>query len=258
MIELKQLSAGYSGRDVLKRVDLTLKDGCVTILLGPNGCGKSTLLRTVCGLIPKHGGEILLDGVPLDTLTPRQAAQKVAYLPQSRSVPDITARRMVLHGRFPYLSYPRRYRPEDYTAADRALAQMDALEIADRSVVQLSGGQRQKVYLAMALAQDTNTILMDEPTTYLDIRHQMEVMHLARKLAERGKAVVLVLHDLCLAMETADELVVLSEGTVQQTGTPEEIYASGVLERVMGVVLRRIEADGRRRYVCELPLLKGE
>jgi len=258
MIELNRLSAGYSGRDILQNINLTLKDGCVTILLGPNGCGKSTLLRTACGLLPKHGGEILLDGIPLEEHTPRQTAQKVAYLPQSRSVPDITARRMVLHGRFPYLSYPRRYRPEDYAAADRALAQMDALDIADCSVTQLSGGQRQKVYLAMALAQQTGTILMDEPTTYLDIRHQMEVMRLARKLAEQGKAVVLVLHDLCLALETADELVVMSEGTVQQTGTPEEIYASGVLERIMGVALRRIETAAGRRYVCELPPLKGE
>ena len=257
MLEIRKLSAGYSGAPVLEDISLAMPEGTITVIAGPNGCGKSTLLKALTGILPVSG-TVLLDGTSLLEISHRELAKKIAFLPQNRQIPEIAVKNLVLHGRFPYLSYPRRYRPEDYTAADRALAQMDALEIADRSVVQLSGGQRQKVYLAMALAQDTNTILMDEPTTYLDIRHQMEVMHLARKLAERGKAVVLVLHDLCLAMETADELVVLSEGTVQQTGTPEEIYASGVLERVMGVVLRRIEADGRRRYVCELPLLKGE
>lgn len=253
MLELRNLSAGYPGRDVLRKIDLKFTPGRVTVLLGPNGCGKSTLLRAACGLLPTSGGEVLLDGAPLAEYRPQQAARKVAYLPQSRSVPNITARRMVLHGRFPYLSYPRRYRREDYEAADRALEQVDALEAANRSVAELSGGQRQKVYLAMALAQDTETILMDEPTTYLDIRHQMEVMALARTLAQQGKAVVLVLHDLCLAMETADEVAVLWEGELQQVGTPEEIFASGVLNRVMGIALSRTRTEEGWRYFCGLP-----
>ena len=253
MLELKKLSAGYPGRDVLRDVDLNFAPGRVTVLLGPNGCGKSTLLRAACGLLPVSGGEVLLDGIPLTDYRPQQIAQKIAYLPQSRSVPNITAWRMVLHGRFPYLSYPRRYRREDYAAADRALEQVDALEIADRSVAELSGGQRQKVYLAMALAQDTETILMDEPTTYLDIRHQMEVMALARTLAQQGKAVVLVLHDLCLAMEIADEIVVLWDGRLQQAGTPEEVFASGVLNRVMGIALSRTRTEEGWRYFCGLP-----
>lgn len=253
MLELRNLSAGYPGRDVLRKIDLKFTPGRVTVLLGPNGCGKSTLLRAACGLLPTSGGEVLLDGLPLAEYRPQQAARRVAYLPQSRSVPNITARRMVLHGRFPYLSYPRRYRQEDYKAADRALEQVDALEAANRSVAELSGGQRQKVYLAMALAQDTETILMDEPTTYLDIRHQMEVMALARTLAQQGKAVVLVLHDLCLAMETADEVAVLWEGELQQVGTPEEIFESGVLNRVMGIALSRTRTEEGWRYFCGLP-----
>lgn len=253
MLELKQVCAGYPGREVLRGIDLIFQPGRVTVLLGPNGCGKSTLLRAACGLLPISSGEVLLDGAALAKYTPQQIARKVAYLPQSRSVPNITARRMVLHGRFPYLAYPRRYRPEDHAAADRALEWMDALEIADRPVPELSGGQRQKVYLAMALAQDTETILMDEPTTYLDVRHQMEVMALARKLAGQGKAVVLVLHDLCLAMETADEIVVMQEGQVRLSGTPESVYAAGVLEDVMGVVLGRTQVDTGWRYFCGLP-----
>ncbi len=248
MIELRHIRAGYPGRPVLEDVSLTFAPGRVLALLGPNGCGKSTLLRTANGLLPAAGGQILLDGAPLPSLSPKQIARKVAYLPQSRAVPDITARRFVLHGRFPHLSYPRRCRPEDYAAVDSALRWVGAEELADRPLPELSGGQRQKIYLAMALAQETETILMDEPTTFLDAKHQLEVMALAGKLADRGKASVLVLHDLCLALQGADEVAVLEGGKVVGTGSPEEIYQSGILEQVMGVTLRRTGTERGWRY----------
>lgn len=250
MIELRNLRAGYGGQEVLRDVSVTFRPGRVLALLGPNGCGKSTLLRTVIGLQPKLGGEILLDGTPLERLTSRQVAQEAAYLAQSRPVPNITARRMVLHGRFPYLGYPRRYRPEDYEAARRAIQWADAEDIADRPMGELSGGQRQKIYLAMALAQDTRTVLMDEPTAYLDVGHQLEVMAIARRLAGEGRAVVLVLHDLCLAMRGADDVGVLASGRLLLLGTPEEVYASGVLDRAFGVSLRRFETEGGWQYYC--------
>ncbi len=200
MIELKKLSAGYGGQDVLRGVSLAFPPGRVLALLGPNGCGKSTLLRTALGLNPKSGGEVLMDGAALESLSPRERALKAAYLSQSRSTPNITAYKMVLHGRFPHLSYPRRYRREDYEAADRALDWADARDVAHRHMGELSGGQRQKVYLAMALAQEAPAVLMDEPTTFLDVGHQLEVMAVARRLAEEGRAVVMVLHDLPLAL----------------------------------------------------------
>ena len=253
MLEAKNLSAGYPGRAVLAGVSLAARPGRVLALLGPNGCGKSTLLRTMPGLLPPLGGEVLLDGRPLGDYSPRQAAQRVAYLPQSRTAPSITARRMVLHGRFPYLSYPRRYRREDHEAVDRALAAADALDLADRPLPELSGGQRQKAYLAMALAQETEAILMDEPTTFLDIRHQLEVLALVRRLAEEGRGVVLALHDLCLALTAADDVAVLGEGRLLALGGPEAVYQSKVLERVMGVRLDRSEGPGGRRYFCQLP-----
>ena len=203
MIELKHLQAGYPGRPVLEDVCLDFRPGEVFAVLGPNGCGKSTLLRTSNGLLAPTGGDILVDGVPLEKLSSKQVAQKIAYLPQSRSIPSITARRMVLHGRFPYLSYPRRYGQKDHETVRKALERVGASDLASRPLPELSGGQRQKVYLAMALAQDTRTILMDEPTTYLDISCQLEVMALARRLAEEGRAVVMVLHDLCLALRYA-------------------------------------------------------
>ena len=248
MIEVRNLSGGYPGRPVLREITLAFPPGSVMALLGPNGCGKSTLIKTTLGLLPREGGEIWIDGQELRTLTTRQVAQRAAYLAQSRNVPSITARKMVLHGRFPYLSYPRRYRPEDHAIVRAALEQADAVDLADRPMEELSGGQRQKVYLAMALAQDTETVFMDEPTTFLDIRHQLEVMRVARKLAEQGKAVVLVLHDLCLALRYADVVTVLSDGRIQGSGTPEEIYQSGILEPVFEVGLSRVETERGWQY----------
>lgn len=248
MIQLKNLRAGYPNRPVLEDITLDFRPGEVLAVLGPNGCGKSTLLRASNGLLARTGGEILLDGRPIEGLSAKEIAQKAAYLPQSRSVPSITAGRMVLHGRFPYLSYPRRYSREDHEMVAKALDWVGAGELTGRMLPELSGGQRQKVYLAMALAQDTGTILMDEPTTYLDVGCQLEVMALARRLAEEGRAVVMVLHDLCLALRFAHRAALLCEGRVRQLGTPEELYEGDALGQVMGVALGRVEAPDGWRY----------
>ena len=159
MIEIRKLAAGYNGRAVFTDVTLDFVPGEVLVLAGPNGCGKSTLLKAVAGIEPVMAGEILFDSVPMGRLTPRETAQKAAYMPQERGVPSISVRRMALHGRFPYLSYPRRYREEDYAIVDAALERADASELAARPVPELSGGQRQRAYLAMALAQQTETVL---------------------------------------------------------------------------------------------------
>ena len=248
MIQLSHVTAGYGGPPVVQDVTLDLTPGEVLVLLGPNGCGKSTLLRTIAGLQPLSSGEVLVDGISAAGLSRRQLAQKITYLPQSRSVPNITAYRMVLHGRFPYLSYPRRYRPEDHAAARKALEQADAWELARLPVQTLSGGQRQKVYLAMALAQDTQTILMDEPTTYLDIQHQLDLMAFSQTLAREGKAVVLVLHDLCLALRFAHRGAVMAGGRLLQTGTPDELFSSGTLKTTFHTPLNRIQTAGGWRY----------
>ena len=248
MIQLQGISAGYGGPLVVQDVTLDLIPGEVLVLLGPNGCGKSTLLRVTAGLQPPVAGQVLVDGALAQRLSRRQLAQRITYLPQSRSVPNITAYRMVLHGRFPYLSYPRRYQPEDHAAARRALEQADAWDLAGLPVQTLSGGQRQKVYLAMALAQDTQTILMDEPTTYLDVPHQLELLDFAQALAREGKAVVLVLHDLCLALRFAHRGAVLDRGHLLQTGTPEELFASGILADTFRTRINRIQTAAGWRY----------
>lgn len=248
MIQLRDLSAGYGGRDVVCGVTLDFPPGRVLALLGPNGCGKSTLLRAALGLLPRSGGQVLLDGAPLESLSPRRRALMAAYLPQSRPTPNITAYKMVLHGRFPHLSYPRRCRGEDYEAADRALRWADAADVAPRPMGELSGGQRQKVYLAMALAQQAPTLLMDEPTTFLDVGHQLEVMAAARRLAQEGRAVVMAVHDLPLAMRGADDIALLDGGRLAAWGTAEEVYASGALDRAFGVALRRVATQSGWQY----------
>lgn len=251
MIELKRLTVGFPGRKVLEDVDLTFRPGEVTVLLGPNGSGKTTLMRTVLGLLPALGGEVLVDGIPAAELSLKEKALKMAYLAQFRSVPNITAERMVLHGRFPHLSYPRRCRPEDRACVREAMERAGVTEFAGRSLGELSGGQRQRVYLAMALAQDTPYVFFDEPTTYLDVKRQLEVMEMARALAARGKGVVLVIHDLCLALRTADRLAVLDGGKIRCCGTPQEIFAGGVLDEVFGVHVRCLDTEQGLRYYYE-------
>ena len=248
MMELKNLSVGYRGKPVLRDVNLLFPRGEVTVLLGPNGCGKSTLLKAIPGLSDRLAGEILVDGQPIGSLSDRALAQRVSYLPQTRRVPDMTVERLVLHGRFPYLSYPRRYSRRDHDLARQAMEQVGIAEYAHTPLDKLSGGTRQKAYIAMALAQDTDGVLLDEPNTHLDIAHQLQLMELCRDLANRGKAVVLVLHDLNLAMEYADQVAVLFDGGILTRGTPEQVYESGVLERAFGVRVLRTQTEEGSLY----------
>lgn len=251
MLEVRNLKAGYSGKTILNQVNLTVPEGKVTAILGPNGCGKSTLLKTICGILTAQSGEVLLDGTDILGLNPKLLAQKVAYLAQDRRIPDITVERLVLHGRFPYLGYPRRYRKEDFDATRTAMEKMGVAGLADTLVQQLSGGQRQKAYIAMALAQDTPVVLLDEPTAYLDIAHQLQMMQQARLLAQQGKTVLMIIHDLPHAMQTADKLILMNEGEIAAQGTPEEIFASAMVDRIFNIKLDRVKTDSGWRYYCE-------
>ena len=252
MIQLKNACLGYGGRAVLRDVTLRFPRGQVTVLLGPNGCGKSTLLKSFCGLSKPLAGELLVDGQPIQALEPAALARRIAYLPQSRRVPDMTVERLVLHGRFPHLGYPRRYGKADYRIAREAMAQLGISELAETPLAKLSGGTRQKAYIAMALAQDTDGVLLDEPNAYLDIAHQLQLMALCRELARRGKAVVLVLHDLDLALTYGDRVVVFSGGSVLTQGTADQVYRSGALEEAFGVAVFRSDTPYGHQYGCHI------
>ena len=255
MLEIRNLSAGYPGNPVLKNVSLAIPQGAVTVIAGPNGCGKSTLLKAMAGILPATG-DLKLDGLDLLALDRRELAKKIAFLPQNRTVPEISVKNLVLHGRFPYLSYPRRYRKEDHAAAEAAMEKMGIFDLAERSLSTLSGGQRQKVYIAMALAQDTPVVLLDEPNTFLDIAHQLQLMEQARALAAEGKTVVLVLHDLSMALEYADSLAILSQGRCCFQGSPEEVFLSGLLDSAFSVRVGRVQTpDGWKYYFSDKILL---
>ncbi len=250
MIQLRELSAGYFGNPIIRNITMEFAPGKVTVLLGPNGSGKSTLLKAALGLLPPMSGAVLYDGVDTRKLKRRQIAQKAAFLTQSRNTPSIQALRMVLHGRFPYLTYPRYYGRQDYAISRSALEATGSLQHENTNVSQLSGGQRQGVYLAMALAQDTLTVFMDEPTTYLDISHQFQLMQTAHSLSLDGKAVVLVLHDILLALREADCIGVLQEGRLVYFDKPDSVYQSGILEQVFQTSVHRMDTPHGTQYYC--------
>ena len=241
MVKLKGISAGYGEKTVLQNISMDFPPGTVTAIVGPNGCGKSTRLKTAAGLLPVTAGEIAAE-------EPR--ARRIASSPQSRSVPEMTAGRLVLHGRFPWLSWPRQYRAEDEAAARAAMERLGVAELSDTPLAELSGGTRQKCYLAMALAQGADTLLLDEPTSFLDIGHQLQLMALCRELAAEGKALAVVLHDLPLALGYADLVAVMDAGRLLALDTPEAIFSSGLLDRIFGVRVLQIPTPAGMQYVC--------
>lgn len=249
MIELYNLCAGYGKKEILHNINLSFKQGNIYALIGANGCGKSTLLKTLLRIVPYTKGNICISFKDISTYKQNELAKKIAYVSQGKKVPDISVFRMVLHGRFAYLGYSRKYRKEDYAIARNALEWAGLSEFEEENVSCLSGGMQQKVYIAMALAQDADTILMDEPTTYLDISHQLRLMEMARKLANQGKCVIMVLHDLSQALHIADEIIVMKDGQVIEVGTAKQVYQNGKIKEAFGVELEQIETINGSYFV---------
>lgn len=249
MFEIKNLSAGYGKAPILQNVSLSCEYGTITTIIGVNGCGKSTLLKSAVGLTNIFSGEIKINGSSLLTMRENIRAQKISYLAQSKNVPDITVENLVLHGRFPYLSYPRKYRPCDRAAASEAMKKMGIHSLANRPLRELSGGMRQKVYIAMALCQETDVILMDEPTSYLDIDRQFKLADTMKNLANEGHTVLAVLHDIILALKISDRIAVMKNGTIVFTGTPEEILAKKIIPRIFHVDIIPVICEGAIEYI---------
>lgn len=244
MLEFVDLRAGYDGAEKLHGLSALLERGRLCAIVGPNGCGKSTLLKCAAGLLRPTAGEILLNGRALSGVSERERARLLAYMPQSRIAPDISVRRLAAHGRYPYLKWGQSLSSEDRRIVDSAIERVHLAEYARRSVSSLSGGERQRAYLAMMLAQQTQVMLLDEPTTYLDLSAQFALMELLRELRCEGRCIAVVLHDLALALEYADEILLLRQGELIAAGTPEEVCASGELEKTFNVEIRRAE-DGK-------------
>ena len=241
MIILDRLSTGYDRNMILSSVSATLADGKLTGIIGPNGCGKSTLLKAICGILPAAEGKILLDGQDIRSLSRRKKAQKISFLPQMRMPPDMTVEILASHGRYPHLGARRSLSPADQAQVEKALMETQAISFRHQPLQQLSGGERQRAYLAMLLTQDAPHLLLDEPTTYLDPQSQFELMELLKKLAAGNRAVTVVLHDLPLALQYCDQLIVLNQGGIAAKGTPETLMQSGVLEQVFHIHLHRTD-----------------
>ncbi|TDC74380.1 ABC transporter ATP-binding protein [Actinomadura sp. 7K507] len=235
------LTLAYEKRIVAERLGVSIPDESFTVIVGPNACGKSTLLRALARLLRPREGTVFLDGDPMGDLPAKRLARRLGLLPQSPLAPDgITAGDLVARGRYPYQGLLRQWSREDEAAVGDAMAAVGVTDLADRVVDELSGGQRQRVWLALVLAQQTGIMLLDEPTTFLDIAHQIEVLDLCARLHEEGRTLVAVLHDLNHACRYATHLIAMRDGEVLAEGPPAEIVTADLVERVFGLPCRVI------------------
>lgn len=234
MLQVRNLKVSYGATVIVDGIDLDVPQGGVTTLIGPNGCGKSTLLRATAGLIACDHGTVTLNGVDTAKLKRREIARQLAVLPQTPVAPKgLTVRDLVSRGRHPHQSWLRQASAEDARAVDAVMELTNIAEFADRPLERLSGGQRQRAWIAMVLAQDTPLVFLDEPTTYLDLSHSVEVLSLVRRLADQeGRTVLMVLHDLNLAARYSDQLIVMQRGEVRAVGAPTEVVTESLLSRV--------------------------
>lgn len=230
------ITVGYGDRTVIDQLDVAIPPGVITTIIGPNGCGKSTLLRTLTRLLKPAGGTVVLDGEDIGRLRTRDVAKKLGLLPQAPVAPEgLTVADLVARGRHPHQSWLRQWSSDDADVVRRALAMTGVADLADRSVDSLSGGQRQRVWISMTLAQGTDLLLLDEPTTYLDLAHAIDVLDLVDDLHESGRTVVMVLHDLNLATRYSDNLVVMRAGSILAQGHPRDVITAELLYEAFGL-----------------------
>lgn len=254
-LRAEHLTLGYGHRTVVHGVDLEIRSGALTVLVGANASGKSTLVRGLARLLRPTSGRVTLDGTDLARIPNRRLAQVVGVLPQSPVAPDgIRVGDLVAHGRYPHRAFFRGHSSDDDDVVAAALAATDTATLVGRRVDELSGGQRQRVWISMALAQQPRVLLLDEPTSALDVAHQVEVLEVLRAEVERGRTVVLVMHDLTLAARYADDVVVLAEGRVVARGEPTATLTEDVVGRAFGVRSRVLpDPDTGRPVVLPRP-----
>lgn len=228
------LRTGYDQKVIIDHVSLTIPKGKISVIIGANACGKSTLLKTLSRLIKPMKGQVTLDGKAIHDYPPKQLAQQLGLLPQSPIVPEgISVSDLVMRGRFPYQTFLKSNAKADIKAVNQALEDMHISHLADASVDELSGGQRQRVWIAMALAQETDLLLLDEPTTYLDITHQIEILDLLTALnRNKGTTIVMVLHDINLSARYADYLFAIKKGALVAQGKPSEVINRSLIKNV--------------------------
>ncbi|GFN36635.1 ABC transporter ATP-binding protein [Tepidimicrobium xylanilyticum] len=254
MIKLKDITAGYNGIEVIKNINISFEKGSITSIIGKNGCGKTTLLKTASKLLKPFSGDIILNGESIYNIPEKKLARKVSFLPQMRNAPNISVYNLVMHGRFPYLGFPRIPQAEDRAMVERAMKKLGIKKYKDKKLRELSGGERQKVYIGMVLAQDTDYIFLDEPTTYLDINHQLEILDIIKELKRMGKAVIMVIHDLNSALSISDKVCLMDRGEIVIFDSPKAVYSSKEIERVFQVKCEEVNMDkkGQSQYIFSI------
>jgi len=240
-LDAQGITIGYDRRVISDTLDVTIPDGSFTVIVGPNACGKSTLLRAFARLLRPSAGHVVLDGKDIASYRGKELARRVGLLPQTSIAPDgITVAELVARGRYPHQKLVKQWSTDDQRAVASALAATNTTDLSARPVDELSGGQRQRVWVAMALAQETPILLLDEPTTFLDVAHQIELLDLFRRLHREGRTLVAVLHDLNHAARYATHLIAMRDGAVVATGAPSELVTEQLVEDVFGLRSRVI------------------
>lgn len=231
MLKTQNLSVAYGKNTIIPNLSVSIPKGKITALIGPNGCGKSTLLKTLVRINKPLSGDVFFNEKPLSSYGDKRLARSLSLLPQILVSPEgITVRKLVEYGRSPYLSHWGRLGKDDKTIVEQAMHDTGVFEFADKPVESLSGGQRQRAWIAMVMAQDTEVVMLDEPTTYLDMSHQVELMNLMQQMNANGKTVVVVLHDLNQACRYCDHLIVLEQGQLIAEGSPDEVFTESLLD----------------------------
>ena len=239
----ERITSGYDNKTILHDISVAVPSNQISVIIGANGCGKSTLLKTMARLLKPTSGQVTLDGTPIHKFPPKQLARMLGLLPQSPIVPEgITVADLVGRGRFPHQSFLKGWTKKDYEAVAEAMEIMKITELADRHIDELSGGQRQRVWIAMALAQQTDILLLDEPTTYLDITYQVEILDMLTDLNKKyGTTIVMVLHDINLSARYADYIFALHKGKLVREGTPEEVITISLIKEIFGLDCKVIQ-----------------
>ena len=249
MIEIKNMSCGYGKKEIIQDMNLNINKNEITVILGPNGCGKSTFLKAMAGIVGLKKGEVIVKNQNANEISNKEMAKILSYLPQIRHIPNMSVYDFIMCARYPYLGLNKQPQLDDINAVESAILKVGIEEFNIRHMKTLSGGERQKVYIAFMLAQETDILLLDEPTTYLDISKQFEILDIIANLKAYDKTVVMVLHDIIHGLIIADKIVVMDKGQICFSGNVQATMDSGVLEQIYNIKISKHTIDENEEYI---------
>ena len=249
MIKLEDLSCGYGKKIILNHVDACFQKDSINVIFGKNGCGKSTLLKTIAGLNKSYTGKIYVGEKNVESINKNQLAKTIAYMPQIRHIPSMSVEEFIMCARYPYIGMFNNPEKTDYIAVEEAMELVGIKDFRNRNLKLLSGGERQKVYFAFMLAWEAKYLLLDEPTTFLDVGKQFEILELIKILKNKGKTVVMVIHDICHGLKIADKIYCVNDGYINAFNNADELIESNLIQDIYNVKLHTVTIDGKKEYI---------